>query len=80
MWFPVNLLKHSPKNSDLTKRDASVINLSDVKGTLGKNHRSADFRSVLDPLTLWIKKGVLKQELSGIQETTLHRLNNDENN
>ena len=35
MWSPVNLLKHSPKISDLTKRDVSILDLSDINGKLG---------------------------------------------
>ena len=35
MLLPVNLLKHSPRISDLTKRDVSVLNLPDIKGKLG---------------------------------------------
>ena len=35
MWSPVNLLKNSPKISDLTRRDVSVIDLNDINGKLG---------------------------------------------
>ena len=35
MWTFVNLLKHSPKISDLTKRDVSGLDLSDINGKLG---------------------------------------------
>ena len=32
---PVNVLKNSPKISDLTKRDVSQLNLSDINEKLG---------------------------------------------
>ena len=41
-----------------------------VNGTLAQKCCCADFRSVLDPLTHWFAKGVLKQEFYGIQVAT----------
>ena len=76
MWSPVNLLKHSPTISDLTKRDASVLDLSDIHRRAAQKHRLTHFHSVLDPLARWLQKCVLKQDISGIQKTTLFGLNN----
>ena len=76
MWSVVNLLKDSPKISDLTKRDFSVLDLSDIHGKVAEKHRRAHFSSVLWPLTRWLQKGVLKEDISGIQGNTSFGLNN----
>ena len=59
----------------MTKRDLSVHDLSDINGKLREKHRRAHFSSVFDPLTRWVQKGVLKEELLGIQETTCFGVN-----
>ena len=63
------MLKNSPKISDLTKRDVFQLNLPEINRKLAWKCCPAGFSSAWDPLTLWLLKGVLKQELSGIQVT-----------
>ena len=79
MWSPINLLKHSHKIYDLTKRDVSDLDLSNINGKLAENHGRAHFSSDLDPLIPWLQKGVLKQEFLGIQENTFFGAKNLEN-
>ena len=79
MWSLVNLIKQSPKICDLTKSDVCVLDLSHIHGKVAWEHGSADFSSVFDLLTRWFQKGFLKQELSGIQETTFFAVNNFRN-
>ena len=62
MWSAVNVLKSGPKISDPTKRHDNQLNLFDINGALAWKCCCADFHSVLDPLTGWFPKGVLKQE------------------
>ena len=76
MWSPVNLLKHSAKISDMTKREVSILDFSDIHEKVAKKNRRADFSSVLDPLTCWLPKTVLKQQLWCIQEDTFSAVNN----
>ena len=51
MRSPVNLLKHSPKISDLTKGDVSVLHFSHIHGKVAQMNRRAHFRNVFDLLT-----------------------------
>ena len=79
MWSSINLRKHCPNISDLNKTDVSVPDISDNNGKLEENLGPARFSSVFEPLTRWLQKGVLKQELPGIQETTFFGVNNFRN-
>ena len=74
------MLKHGLKNSDLTNTDFFQLNFSDITRKLGKRCCRAGLGSVLDPLIRLLRKGVLKQELSDIQVTTIFGGNNFGNN
>ena len=69
-------VKHSPKISNLFKRDVSNLYVSDINGKIASEHWRGHFSSALCPLTRWVQKGVLKHEFSGIQETTFFDVNN----
>ena len=77
MQYAVNLLKNSPKISDLTKRVVFQLSLREIKSKLGSKWCSADFSSVRNRLARWLLKGDLEEELSGIQVTTLFGVNNN---
>ena len=50
MWLPVNLLKHSPKISDLAKGDLSVLDLPGINGKLASKHRRDTFQHCFRPV------------------------------
>ena len=50
MCSPVNLLKQSPKISDLTMRHLSVLDLSDINGKLASKHRRHAFQQCFGPV------------------------------
>ena len=79
MWSFVNVLKKCPKISDLTKTHVSQLNLFDINGNLARRCCLLDFSRACYPLTHSLPKGVLKQELSGIEVTTFFGLNNFRN-
>ena len=79
MGSPIDPRKHSATITDLNKADVSVIDISDSNGKLEENVRPAHLSTVFDRLTRCLQKGVLKQELSGIQETTFFGVNNFRN-
>ena len=58
----MNVLKASPKISNPTNRHDTQLNLFDIKGILAQKCCCADLGSVLDPLTGWFPKDVVKQE------------------
>ena len=51
MLSPLNLLKHSPKISDLTKTDLSVLGFLTLMENYCESIDVTPFKSVLDPLT-----------------------------
>ena len=60
MWSLVKLLKRGPSISDPTKRHDTPLNIFDINERLVWKCCRADFSSVLDPLTRWFPKDVLK--------------------
>ena len=76
MWRVVNVLKNSPKTSNLTRRQNTQLNLSDINGTLAWKCSCADMRSISHQLTGGCLKGVLKQEFRGIQAAQFFGMNN----
>ena len=72
----VKVLKKCPKILNPTKAHDVQLNLLDINRTLAWKGCRADFSSVLEPLTGWFKKGVLKQECQAIQVTTYFGFNN----
>ena len=52
------------------------LNLSDITGTLAWKCSYANLSRVLDQLTSWFSKGVLKQEFRGIQVAPFFEMNN----
>ena len=79
MWYGVNMLPHSPEISDLTKGDIFGLNFSKINWKLGWKNCSAAFGSVSEPWTRLLEKGVLKQDLPGIEATTFVGANNFRN-
>ena len=67
----MNVLKHSPKISDLTKRSFFPLNLSEINGKVVKKLGRAALGSVWDLVTCWLSKGVLKQEQLHTKVTTI---------
>ena len=59
-----------------TKTHDTQLNLFDINGALSSRCCHGDISSVLDPLTRWFPKGVLKQEPWRIQVTTFFGSNN----
>ena len=59
MLSTVNLLKHSPKISNLTKRDLSELDLSDINGKLAKKHWCPTFQQCFGPVPLLRRKYML---------------------
>ena len=70
MWSAVKVLPNSKNISDLTKRDVLSLNLSWANGKFRWKCCPTYFGSVCHPWTGSRTKGVLKQELLGIQVTT----------
>ena len=59
----VNVLTNSLKIPDVTKADILQLNLSRIHGKIRKYWCRGDFISVSNPLTRWLRNGVLKQDL-----------------
>ena len=57
MWLPVNLLTHSPKIYDLTNRDFSDLDLSNINWKLASKHRRETFQLCLGPVNSVTSKG-----------------------
>ena len=57
MWSPVNLLKGSPKIPDLTKRDLSVLHLSQINGKIGYIYWRYTFEQCFGPVNSLTSKG-----------------------
>ena len=79
MWSAANVLKDGPNISDSTKRHDTQLTFFDINGKLAWKCCRADFSSVWNPLTRWLRKGVLKQEFAFIQVTTFFEMNNSRN-
>ena len=80
MWLAVKVLKSIPEISRLTKRDFFQLKLSDINIKVGKSYCLGGLDSVWELLTRWLPKGVVKEELSDIQVTTIFGGNKFQNN
>ena len=70
----INVVLNGPKISHLTKTDLCWVN-----GKLRWKCCRGDFSIICQPWKRWLTKGVLKQELSGIQVTIFLGVNNFQN-
>ena len=73
------MLTNIPYILDLIRGDVSQLNFSWINWKLGKKRCGAGLSSAWDPRTLWLLKGVLKQELFGIRESTFFGVNTSKN-
>ena len=72
MWSLVNLLKHSPKISDVTKRDPSVLDLSEINGKFASKHRRETFQQCFGLANSFTSKG--SSEAGAFGHSTHHIL------
>ena len=72
----MNVLKNSSKISNLIMTDVFQLNLSEINDKLGWKSCPSGFGNIGDPVTRWLRKDVLKVELSGIRWTTFFGVNN----
>ena len=79
MWSAVNVLPNSPKASYVTKVEIFQLNLSSINVKVAWKFRSPGSTTIWDPLIRLLGKGVLKQEVTGIQVTTFDGFDNFRN-
>ena len=73
------MLENGPKISDPTKSHDTQLNFFHINGKLAQKSCRADFSNFSGHLKHSLPKGVRKQDLWGIQETTFFGLNNFQN-